>query len=47
MLSDYRRKKIGKAAIRFIKDKVRAYQLKTIILTVNKTIRILLEPMKN
>ena len=36
VLSDYRGKKIGKAAMAFIEDKAKTYQLKTISLTVNK-----------
>lgn len=36
VLSEYRGKKIGKTAMAFIEDKARSYQLKTIMLTVNK-----------
>ena len=36
VLSDYRGKKIGKTAMQFIEEKAKAYDLKTIRLTVNK-----------
>ncbi len=36
VLSEYRGKKIGKTAMQFIEEKTKAYDLKTIMLTVNK-----------
>lgn len=36
VLSEFRGKKIGKTAMQFIEDKAKNYQLKTIMLTVNK-----------
>ncbi len=36
VLSAYRGKKIGKAAMQFVEEKARMYGLKTIMLTVNK-----------
>ncbi len=36
VLSDFRGKKIGKTAMQFIENKAKEYELKTIMLTVNK-----------
>ena len=36
VLSEYRGKKIGKTAMQFIEEKTKVYDLKTIMLTVNK-----------